>query len=157
MAGEMEEPVKPGVVESRHDGEHHSVGQQLAAQGHVHRPASHAQPLVGGAFLHLRADGIHGSHEDEQHEDAWQDRVAKVHGIVEPRVVDGMGVDDDGLEEGHRLCLCGAFRVKHGALRSPVGQFRHGLHVAVEEGACDEVGIVRVERSFGLPVGLQFL
>ena len=157
VAGEMEETVEPSIVEGGHDSEHHGVGQQLAAQGHVHRPSSHAQPLVGGMLLHLRADGIGRGHEDEQHEDARQDGVAQVHGIVEPRVVDGMGVNDDGLEEAHGLFLGSTLGVKHGAPHGPVGQFRHGFHVAVEEGAGDEEGIVCIKRSFGLAVGLQVL
>lgn len=157
VAGEMEETVEPSIVEGGHDSEHHGVGQQLAAQGHVHRPSSHAQPLVGGMLLHLCADGVGRGHEDEQHEDARQDGVAQVHGIVEPRVVDGMGVNDDGLEEAHGLFLGSTLGVKHGAPHGPVGQFRHGFHVPVQERACNEVGIVRVERGFGLAAGLHIL
>ena len=101
-------------------------------------------------FLHFRADGVDCHHEDEQHQHAGQQGVAQVDGIVQPRVVERMGVDEDGLQERQCLPFGGAFCQQRLLSHGRIGKLGHGEQVLVEQRAGNEIGAVGVERHAGL-------
>ena len=96
------------------------------------------------------------AHEDEQHQHARRERVVQVDRIVDPRIVQRMCVDDDGLQESHGLVFRRSLGVEHRAGGGSRGQFAHHLHVLVEQRAGNEQRVVGVERHLGLPLGLRF-
>ena len=152
----MEHPVEPDGEGDAYEEENERLRKQFSRQGVEHRAAGHNQPVVHRVVFYLRSDTEHGHHEDEQHEESRKDDVREIHIIVQPRVVDGVGVNHDGLQKGHRLSFRSAFGVEHRARGRPRSEFRHRAHVAIEQRAGHEVRIVRVERNDGklLPLRL---
>ena len=145
MAGEMEHPIESDGEGDAYEEENERLRKQFSRQGVEHRAAGHDQPVVHRVVFHLRSDTEHGHHEDEQHEESRKDDVREIHIIIQPRVVDGVGVNHDGLQKGHRLSFRSAFGIEHRARGRPRSEFRHRAHVAIEQRAGHEVRIVRVE------------
>ena len=134
--------------------EHRRVGQQLARQGYPDGVVAGAHPLPCRALLDFHPDGVHGHHEDEQHQHPGHERVVQVDRVVHPGVVQRVGVDDDGLQQGYRLVLRGALGQQGGLAHGGGGQLAHGLHVLEQQRPGDEQRVVGVERHGGLPLCL---
>ena len=71
--------------------------QELSGKGDVNGVISHTQPLAGCTVFYLHTDGVDGYHENQQHQYARCKSVAQIDGIVQPRIVQWVRVDDDGL------------------------------------------------------------
>ena len=119
--------------------------QELTYDDVEHIPVGHSQQAAALSLLDFRPDAIYRHHENEEHQDAGQECVAEIDVVVQPRVADGVCFNDNGLEIGHGLSLCGSFGVEHASCGCARGQFAHHAHIAIDEAACHEVGIVHVE------------
>ena len=125
------------------------LGEEFSEYGAPRAVSGASEQFVRRPVFEFFAEAEDGHHEDEESEDARDDDVGEIDAIVQPRIPDGVHVDDHGLEKCHRLSFGGAASVEHGACRSAGNQFRESSHVTVEQGARHEVGIARVERDGG--------
>ena len=85
--------------------------QQFSGKGYPDGIVARAQPFAGGTVLDFHPDGVDGYHKDKQHQYARSKSVAQVYGVVQPRIVQRMGVDDNRLQECHCLLFRCAFGV----------------------------------------------
>ena len=87
------------------------MGQQLSGKGNPDGVVTRTQPFAGGTVFDFYTDGVDGYHKDEQHQYARSKGIAQVYGIVQPRIVQRVSIDDNRLQECHRLVFGSAFGI----------------------------------------------
>ena len=85
--------------------------KQFAGQADRQRAVPEAEPTAGRALFDLRADAVDGDDENKQLQQSGQHGVAEIDGVVQPRVANGVRIDDDGLNLAHDLRIGHAARL----------------------------------------------
>ena len=99
--------------------------KQFAHEGIPHPVVRHGQPLLPGTLLDFAPDGKDRDHEYHNHQDAGQNRIVQINRIVQPRVRQGVRVDDDRLQESHSRTLVHSFGLQRLQADRSIGQYGH--------------------------------
>ena len=153
IARKSHEPVEINVVKEDHQHIQHRLRQQFADQSRRHGVIGHAEPLALRPLFPLQSDRVGRREHDEQDQNARQDDVREVDGVVQRRVVERMRLDDDGTDHGHRRPLIVPFGIERLAGQRQRENLGGGHHVLHQQGPRHEIGFVGVERHAGLFAG----
>ena len=107
----MQKTIQVYIIEYPHYEKDHRMRKQFACQCDVNGVVAHPQPLTGSAVFDFYTNRINGDHEDEQHEYSRYQCIAQVYRIVQPRIVQRVSIDDNRLQECHRLVFGSAFGI----------------------------------------------
>ena len=149
MTGEMKHAVEVEYIARADEQEYRRLGQQFSPQRRQYIAAGFAQQAAAAALLYLRADAVDRNHEYKEHQDARHEGIAQVNVVVQPRIADGMRLDDDGLQVSHGLFIRGTSGIEHGAGGTAGSQLAHGAHILINQRTGHEVGVVGIERERG--------
>ena len=129
--------------------------QQLSGKGDIDGIISHAQPFACGTVFYFHTDGVNRYHKYKQHQYTWCKCVTQIYGVIQPRIVQRMCIDDDGLQECHSLVFRSTFGIQTGACCGSRCQLAHHLHIFVKQRTGDKQRVVGIERYGRLSLRLR--
>ena len=153
---ERQMPINVPFVADEEGEKDEELRQEFACESDENVLSGHLHPFVRPPELQLRADGIGGNEEHEEHQRSRNHDGTEVDIVAHPRVSHHVHVESDGLQRVDNLFLCLSEHLKAGRSHGCRSEGGDGLQVFEEHGACHECHVAVEERHFRLALGDEF-